>query len=160
MLCSGLVQILAPWALQLITDGLPLKRRARAFSEAVFTFVVFNAVWIGGYFAMVKTREGIPKSERLDVFDPGYGAWAFLYVMYDFMDAVYNCYAYWFMGALSNDPAELSVHAAMFRLLNSLCQITAHSLALAGYSKEFIFGTRWAVSNTGDYLSGLSTDLQ
>jgi hypothetical protein len=109
VLCSGIVQIFAAWALRLITDKLPATRRTRAFAGAAYNFILFNAVWIGGYFAMVKTRENLPESERLDVYDSGYGAWAFLYVMYGFMDATYNCYAYWFMGALSNDPLEVSV---------------------------------------------------
>jgi hypothetical protein len=55
---------------------------------------MFNAVWIGGYFAMVKTKIGLTEAERLDVYDKGYGEWAFLFVMYGFMDATYNCYAY------------------------------------------------------------------
>jgi len=107
VLCSGLVQIAAPWTLQLITDLLPVKRRARALAGALFNFILFNAVWIEGYFAMIRTQEGLQEDKRLDVYDSGYGAWAFLYVMYGFMDAVYNCYAYWFMGALRNDPVEV-----------------------------------------------------
>lgn len=109
VLLSAFMQIGAAWTLQLITDHLPFKRRVRALAGAVFNFVLFNAVWIGGYFAMAQTRQGLSESERLDVFDPGYGAWAFLYIMYGFMDATYNCYAYWFMGALSNDPREVRI---------------------------------------------------
>jgi len=37
----------------------------------------------------------------------------------------------------------------MFRLLNSLCQITAYALNLQGYSKEFMFGTSWAFVAAG-----------
>jgi len=78
----------------------------RALAGALYVFVMFNAVWIGGYFTMVKTKIGLTEAERLDVYDKGYGESAFLFVMYGFMDATYNCYAYWFMGALSNDPGE------------------------------------------------------
>jgi MFS family permease len=123
VLCSGIVQIFAAWVLQLITDGLPAPRRTRAFAGAAYNFVVFNAVWIGGYYAMVRTRENLPESERLDVYDSGYGAWAFLYVMYGFMDATYNCYAYWFMGALSNDPVEVSIAISV----ESLTSLTGFS---------------------------------
>jgi len=90
VLCSGLVQIAAPWTLQLITNPLPVKRRARALAGALFNFILFNALWIGGYFAMIRTKEALPEDERLDVYDSGYDAWAFLYVMYGFMDAVYK----------------------------------------------------------------------
>jgi hypothetical protein len=93
-LCSGFVQIFAAWTLNLITDVLPVKRRMRALAGAIYVFVMFNAVWIGGYFAMVKTKIGLTEAERLDVYDKGYGEWAFLFVMYGFMDATYNCYAY------------------------------------------------------------------
>lgn len=35
----------------------------------------------------------------------------------------------------------------MYRLLNALCQICAFALDLNGYSKEFMFGSSWAVSD-------------
>ena len=34
----------------------------------------------------------------------------------------------------------------MYRLLNALCQVAAYALDLNHYSKEFMFGTSWAVS--------------
>ena len=37
----------------------------------------------------------------------------------------------------------------MFRLLNSVCQITTYALNLRGYSKEFMFGTSWAFVAAG-----------
>ncbi|EXJ90279.1 hypothetical protein A1O1_03378 [Capronia coronata CBS 617.96] len=146
---SGVVQVGAAWVLNLFTDLLPMKRRKRAFWALVYVFVMFNAVWIGGYFAMRDTKLGLDEAERMDVFDSGYGAWCFLFVMYGFMDATYNCYAYWFIGALSNDPSELSVYAAMYRLLNAACQVCAYGLDLNGYSKEFMFGTSWAFVAAG-----------
>lgn len=41
---------------------------------------------------------------------------------------------------------QLSVYCAMYRLLNAACQICGYSLDLQGYSKEFMFGSSWAVS--------------
>ena len=107
-LLSAIVQIPAPFILSLITDQLPLKRRARAFCGALYIFTLFNAVWIGGYFAMRETKSGLSEAAKIDVFDPGYGQRCFLFVMYGFMDATYNCYAFWFMGALSNEPRVVS----------------------------------------------------
>lgn len=104
---SGITQVIAPWILRAFTDILPMKRRKRAFWALVYVFFIINANWIGGYFAMVRTREGLTEAERLDVYGPGYGWWSFLFAMYGFTDATYNCYAYWFIGALSNDPGEV-----------------------------------------------------
>jgi len=86
-LCSGFVQVFAAWILNLFTDCLPFKLRMRALVAAIYMFVMFNAVWIGGYFAMTRTKSGLTEAERLDVYDKGYGEWTFLFVMYGFMDA-------------------------------------------------------------------------
>jgi hypothetical protein len=105
---SGVAQVFAPWITYLFTDRLPFNRRKRAFWALVYVFTIINAIWIGGYFGMKNTRLGLDEAERLDVFGHNYGWWCFLFVMYGFTDATYNCYAYWFIGALSNDPAEVS----------------------------------------------------
>ena len=34
----------------------------------------------------------------------------------------------------------------MFRLFSAACQVCSYALDLQGYSKEFMFGTSWAVS--------------
>ncbi|KPI36832.1 UNC93-like protein [Cyphellophora attinorum] len=141
---SGVAQVFAPWCTYLFTDKLPFGRRKRAFWALVYTFVIINAIWIGGYWGMKYTVEGLDEKERLDVFGRDYGWWCLLFVMYGFTDATYNCYAYWFIGALSNDPAELSVYAALYRLLNALCMVVGYSLDYAKYSKEFMFGASWA----------------
>jgi hypothetical protein len=105
---------------------------------------VFSAVWIGGYFAMIKTVRGLPESERMDVFDPGFGWYCFLYAMYGFMDSCLQCFAYYYMGAMSNDPGPLSVYAAYYRLFSAACMVCAFSLDLQNYSIKFMFGTAWA----------------
>ena len=46
----------------------------------------------------------------------------------------------------------------MYRLLNAACQICAYSLDLQGYSKEFMYGTSWAVSHVPFY-QGLTSYL-
>lgn len=109
---SGAVQIPSAWILNIFTDKLPFGRRKRAFFAIVYVFVTINAVWIGGYFMMRKTKEGLSEAERVDVLDPGYAPACAVYVLYGFTDATYNCYAYWFIGALSNRPDEVSFSMA------------------------------------------------
>ncbi|KAJ4865570.1 ion channel regulatory protein UNC-93 domain-containing protein [Trichoderma breve] len=146
---SGVVQIPSAWMLNIFTDRLPFGRRKRAFYAIIYVFVTINAVWVAGYFMMKKTKEGLSEADRVDVHDSGYAAACAVYVLYGFTDATYNCYAYWFIGALSNRPDELSVYASMYRLLNALCQICAFALDLQGYSKEFMFGSSWAFVAAG-----------
>lgn len=40
----------------------------------------------------------------------------------------------------------------MYRLLSGLSQVCAYALDLSGYSKEFMFGTSWAVSAVFPHL--------
>ncbi|KAJ4377629.1 hypothetical protein N0V83_000456 [Neocucurbitaria cava] len=146
---SGAVQILSAWILNIFTDKLPLRRRQRAFVAICYVFVAINVVWGAGYIMMKRTKYGLSEAERVDVYDSGYASACAVYVLYGFTDATYNCFAYWFIGALSNRPDELSVFASMYRLLNALCQICAFALDLNGYSKEFMFGTSWAFTAAG-----------
>lgn len=118
---SGAVQIPSAWILNIFTDKLPFGRgkkygrRKRAFWALVYVFVSVNAVWIAGYFKVRETRLGLTEEERVDVFDTGYAGAAAVYVMYGFTDATYNCFAYWFIGALSNRPNEVSSGGAKRR---------------------------------------------
>lgn len=106
---SGVGQVAAPWILNIFTDLLPMRRRRRALWALVYVFVAFNAVWLGGYWTMKEGRKGLTEEERVDVYDSGYFGGMFLFSAYGFMDATYNCYCYWFMGALSNRPEEVSL---------------------------------------------------
>ncbi|KAL5318582.1 hypothetical protein ACEPPN_013644 [Leptodophora sp. 'Broadleaf-Isolate-01'] len=146
---SAAVQILSGWTMALITDKLPMKRRNRAYAGIVFIFILCNAVWIGGYFAMVETVTGLPESERYDVFTPGYAPRAILYISYGYMDGCLGTFLLWFFGALSNDPKVLSVYISMFTFWSSAAYIIAYALDYYAISKEFMFGSSWFVQAVG-----------
>jgi hypothetical protein len=48
-------------------------------------FTVLNAVWREKYFAMTQTKDGLPESERMDIYSPVFGPKAFLYAMHSFL---------------------------------------------------------------------------
>ncbi|KAG4434842.1 hypothetical protein IFR05_009681 [Cadophora sp. M221] len=146
---SAAVQILSGWTMALITDKLPMKRRNRAYAGIVFIFILCNAVWIGGYFAMIETVTGLPESERYDVFTPGYAPRAILYISYGYMDGCLGTFLLWFFGALSNDPKVLSVYISMFTFWSSAAYIIAYALDYYAISKEFMFGSSWLVQAIG-----------
>lgn len=146
-LLSAIAQVAAAWVLNIFTDLLPMRRRRRAFWAVAYVFVAFNAVWIGGYFVMRETRQGLSEIERLDVFDPGYGPRCLLFVLYGFMDATYNCYAFWFMGALSNDPEEVSAFPITtsreeIMLMNDSCLYTLQCIVCSTLRAKFVH-THW-----------------
>ncbi|OQV05104.1 hypothetical protein CLAIMM_09897 [Cladophialophora immunda] len=135
--------IIAGWVMALITDKLPLKRRQRAYVGLTFNFLLVNAVWLGGYFAMIETKPDLTEAEKLDVYSHGYGAKAFLFVMYGYMDGSYITYLSWFFGALSNDVKVLSVFVSMLTFWSSACQIVAYTMDYHHLSTRFMFGSSW-----------------
>ena len=45
--------------------------------------------------------------------------YCFLYIFYGFIDAMWQTYAYWLMGALSNDPRKLAYFAGFYKGIQS-----------------------------------------
>lgn len=93
-------------------DNLPFQRRTRATIGVIYILVLVNAVCAGGYFAMRKTERGLDEADRIDIYDHNYGWWCLLFTLYGFWGASCNVYAHWFIGALSNDPTEVSWRVA------------------------------------------------
>jgi hypothetical protein len=52
----------------------------------------------------------------MDVYDKGFGWYCLLYIAYGMLDAVWQTYAYWLMGALSNEPRKLAYFAGFYKV--------------------------------------------
>ncbi|KAF7425930.1 hypothetical protein PC9H_008292 [Pleurotus ostreatus] len=85
-----------------------------------FLFSVF-ATHIWAYFYQRDyTRESIPPdSSKMDIHDPAYPARIWLYIFFGALDAAWQTYAYWMMGAMSNDPAKLAHFAGFYKSIQS-----------------------------------------
>jgi hypothetical protein len=56
-----------------------------------------------------RAEEGATGAYKIDIFDKNYPAHVWLMIFYGFLDSMWQTYAYWLMGAMSNDPAKLAV---------------------------------------------------
>ena len=54
------------------------------------------------------TRESIMLAPRIDIHDSSYPSHLWLYIFCGLLDSMWQTTAYWFMGAMSNDPAKLA----------------------------------------------------
>ena len=106
---NAISNILAAWIINPLLDNMPFKRRKRAFIGLAYIFILYNAVCIGGYWAMKDTKMDLEEAQRLDIYDHNFAWWCFLFTMYGFVSGSYNVYAHWFIGALSNDPVEVCI---------------------------------------------------
>jgi hypothetical protein len=56
-----------------------------------------------------RAEETAPNAYKIDIVDNNYPAHVWLMILYGFLDSMLQTYAYWLMGAMSNDPAKLAV---------------------------------------------------
>ncbi|CAG8458931.1 851_t:CDS:10 [Diversispora eburnea] len=114
------------WAAQIISaaifgrllDANNLSRKTRGIYGLLILVVTITANWIGGLFFQLtfkRTDTVIPK----DLFDPGFIEVLILYIFYGMNDAMYQCYAYWVMGAQTNEASLLAKYAGYYKAIQS-----------------------------------------
>jgi MFS family permease len=101
-----------------VLDRPQYRRRTRAFAGwAVVTSMVF-AVHVWGYeYQKNYTRIVLPA--KIDFKDPSYVAHGWLYIFCGLLDAMWQTFVYWLMGAMSNDLAKLAVFTGFYKGLQS-----------------------------------------
>ncbi|CAG8606507.1 2482_t:CDS:2 [Paraglomus brasilianum] len=104
-----------------LLDLATLNRRTRGFYGFVVLSVIITATWICGLFFQLsfKRYPALAESEKMDLFDKGYGSKLTLYLAYGLSDAMFQCYAYWLMGALTNETALLSRYTGFYKGVQS-----------------------------------------
>lgn len=105
-----------------ILDDSRYKRTRRAWIGCAILSFSTMIVWGGGVFWEVKRQVSDNSiSNSLDVLEttvqwaPGF----LLYLAYGFYDAIFQTYAYWIMGALTNDAYRLSRYAGFYKSIQS-----------------------------------------
>ncbi|ORX90579.1 MFS general substrate transporter [Basidiobolus meristosporus CBS 931.73] len=113
-------QMIGAFALGTFLDNPRFDRRARALYGLAIVGAMFTATWGGGLALQLQyTREDHPKN--IDFIDNPGAFWPkwLLYVFYGLCDAALQTYAYWLMGALSNDSTVLARYAGFYKGLQS-----------------------------------------
>ncbi|CAG8722356.1 4710_t:CDS:2 [Cetraspora pellucida] len=93
-------------------------RRTRGILGLGILTVILMATWIGGlFFQLTYKRED--NITRMDLYDSGYITKILLYIAYGIIDAIFQCYAYWIMGALTNDANLLARYTGYYKAVQS-----------------------------------------
>ncbi len=109
-------------------------------------FVIFNAVLIGGIWPLRASSRDTPVSTPLDVQDSAASGYIALYFFYGFLDGAWQCYAYWIMGTLSNDPLVLSMYGAFCKVFGAIGNAIVASLDADKVSYVTMFGSYWGLT--------------
>jgi len=129
-------------------DWSRFSRRTRAISGWVILFILINVIWGGGLAFELKTCRDCP-SPKQDVFDPGYVGNLFLYIFYGFLDSMWQTYAYWLMGALSNQPRKLAYFAGFYKSIQSAAAAVVWRIDALKVPFRDIFGSSWGLCGAG-----------
>ncbi|KAJ5538874.1 hypothetical protein N7494_008353 [Penicillium frequentans] len=120
-------------------------RRRRAFIGWAFLFVLINAVFVGGMFPARESHRGHPPGHLLDVYDSKAAGYIALYTFYGAVDGAWQTFAWWIMGALSNDPLVLSIYSAFYKVFGAMGAAIVFSLDVHEVSYQAMFGSYWGL---------------
>ncbi|CAJ0902146.1 3242_t:CDS:2 [Entrophospora sp. SA101] len=107
-----------------------LTRKGRAiFGLAILSIIIF-VTWLGGLFNQLgydrqgrlpRDNSGVDETIGLsgDLFDDGYAQRVILYIAYGLCDAMFQCYTYWMIGALTNDSSVLARYIGYYKAIQS-----------------------------------------
>jgi len=121
-------QILGAGLFGLFLDNAKLSRPQRAWGALGINFAAFAAVWIGAIFFQMQYDRSYAKNKGAfhDVEDGGnYGAELFLYALFGAIDATYQGFCYWLMGALTNDTERAARYAGFYKAIQNVFNAVA-----------------------------------
>ena len=103
------------------------RRRTRALINWTFLFVFLNAVLIGGIWPVRESHRGLPPAKLLSVGQSKASGYIALLTFYGCIDGAWQTFAWWIMGALSNDPV---VRKCLLFAHEALSMLTIFSINL------------------------------
>ncbi|KAK4703723.1 hypothetical protein P7C70_g2495, partial [Phenoliferia sp. Uapishka_3] len=115
-----LFQVLGASAFGYAMDLKSFRRKNRAWVGLGFVAVLVMVVWGCSYdFQKGYTRADIGVVERIDFKSPGYARHVVLYIWMGIMDSIWQNYAYWLMGAMSNEAPQLAYLIGFYKAIQS-----------------------------------------
>jgi hypothetical protein len=147
-LTSRLAQIFGSVMFGTFLDLKRMGRRSRGLAGWGILLTLVMVIWGGGYVFLQKENRDLP-SPREDIFDSGYTGHLFLYIFYGLLDSAWQTYAYWLMGALSNDPRKLAYFAGFYKSIQSAAAAVIWRIDALKVPFAAIFGSSWGLCAAG-----------
>lgn len=136
-------------------DNQFMTRRHRAIAGWALLFVLVLSIWGGG----LKAELGISRPpdqaqaaswfRGMDIYDTDFTWYCLLYAFYGVLDAAWQTYAYWIMGALSNDPRKLAYFAGFYKGIQSAGAAVVWGIDGSHAPFRVLFGTSWGLCVAG-----------
>lgn len=120
-------------------------RRTRAIAGWSVVLLMVLVVNICGYFPTANSNRAIPYTPPLDTSSPLATTYITLYFFYGFQDGVFQAFAFWIIGALSNDPYILSTYSALYKTFAAVGAAIAFGMDADKVSFIRMWGSDFAV---------------
>ncbi|CAB63552.1 transmembrane transporter [Schizosaccharomyces pombe] len=141
-------QIMGSAVAALFLDWQRFNRVIRARVGWGLVFVLICVIWGGGLaFQLKYTRKSVAESDFVvtDFTHRGYTGYAFLYIFYGMLDAIFQSYAYWIIGSLSNDTNKLAVYMGFYKSLQSAGAAITYRMDTLNIPYMNYFASCWAL---------------
>lgn len=134
-----------------ILDKNRLRRRTRAFLGWVIVFAMVFVVHTWAYFYQkTYTRASEANNpNKIDIYDSSFPTHVWLMIFCGFLDSMWQTYAYWLMGAMSNDMAKLAVFTGFYKCLQSSAATGIWRADGVGLPYMNIFLSTWGLTAAG-----------
>ncbi|KAI5475095.1 Major Facilitator Superfamily protein [Pseudohyphozyma bogoriensis] len=127
-------------------DSKRFKRVTRAWGGLGLVVALCLSIWGGSYYYQKGyTRESVATMTKNDLKDKDYGGHIVLYIFMGIMDAVWQNYAYWIMGAMSNSPSHLAYIVGFYKALQSAGNVGISHLDLILTPYMTMLACSWAL---------------
>lgn len=151
-----LAQIFGSIAFGFILDSKRMTRRTRALVGWGLLFVIVNVIWGGGakvvtQYSNERARMAAGDTPNIDIVHDKakFAGYCILYLFYGFLDAMWQTYAYWVMGALSNDPHKLAYFAGFYKGIQSAGAAVVWRMDATKHSFDSLYGSSWGLCVAG-----------
>ncbi|KAG2135417.1 MFS general substrate transporter [Suillus clintonianus] len=139
-----------------VLDQKRVRRRVRAFYGWILVFLMIFVVHVWAFFyqkTYTRTEEAVRNADRIDIMDDTYAAHVWVMIFYGFLDSMWQTYAYWLMGAMSNDPAKLAVFTGFYKSVQSAGAAGVWRADAVGIPYMNIFLSTWCLMVAGMVFS-------
>ncbi|KAJ1666702.1 hypothetical protein GGF38_002860, partial [Coemansia sp. RSA 25] len=139
-------QMVGSYAISFLLDSTRFGRKTRGYIAFAVVFVVFNAIWGGSLALNIKYPTGLALADKIDFKDSSRAGGAItLYVFCGIGDALYQSFAYWIIGALSNDNQLLARYIGFYKGMQSFGGAIAWQLAAKKVSHRNQLVANWVL---------------
>lgn len=135
------------FALLLDFQGAFNRQHRACLGWAILTIVIF-LVWGFGW-AVQKDYERGTVTNKMDWHDPAYPGRVWLYMFYGVTDSMWQTYAYWIMGMLADDPADLAPLVGFYKGIQSAGAAVIYRIDSSEASYHAIFISSWGLLALG-----------